>query len=261
MARMPTARWVGPYHDNGKMTQYHIVCLHTIGFGSAPAHQAQFSVAGDGTIYQSRDTLYQSAANYQGNPRIIAIENADYDSTFRWWDKNDGHAVPPFTPAQIESNAQICAWNYHTHGIPLVACPDSKPGSKGIAYHRQGIDGNWADYAYAGRVSGGETWTKYRGKVCPGDRRISQVPQIIARARVLAGLDRKDDMKLLGQQPNSDKVWLGDFMYRRHVEDPVELQGLQFWLQQTGGDPTIHQIQDIRVLGIDVATLTEPPPV
>ena len=188
MARMPGAEWVGPHHSNGTMSRYDVVCLHTI-VGNPPAHAAHFSTRADGHIYQSRDTAYRSAANYNGNHRVIAIENDDHGPEFGSWNVNDGHAVPAFTPDQIEANARICAWAYHVHGIPLVACPDSRPGSRGIAFHRQGINGNWAGYAYGGRASGGEVWTKAAGKVCPGDRRIAQIPQIIARARQLAGLD------------------------------------------------------------------------
>lgn len=196
MARMPGAEWVGPHHDNGTMAKYDIVCLHTI-VGTAPAHAAHFSTRGDGHIYQSRDTAFRSAANLDGNYRVIAIENADRDGAFSPWNTNDGHAVPAFTAQQIEAIARICSWAYFTHGIPLVACPDSRPGSKGIAYHRQGISGNWAGYYYDGVVPGGEVWTASSGKVCPGDRRIAQVPQIIARAREIAGLSvvqRKEDM-------------------------------------------------------------------
>jgi hypothetical protein len=199
MARMAGARWVGPHHDNGKMTRYDVVCLHTI-VGYAPAHAAHFSTHHDGAIDQSRDTVYRSAANLDGNYRVIAIENEDHGPAFGSW---SGSNVPPFTAAQIEANAKICAWAYKTHGIPLVACPNSKPGSRGIAYHRQGIDGNFGSYDYGGRVAGGEVWTKHYGKVCPGDRRISQIPQIIKRARVLAGLE-EDDMQL------SDRVKLTD---------------------------------------------------
>lgn len=263
MARMPGAQWVGPHHDNGTMTRYDVVCLHTI-VGSAPAHAAHFSTAGNGTIFQSRDTAFRSAANFNGNHRVIAIENADRDGSFLPWDINNGHAVPGFTVPQIESIAKICAWAYQQHGIPLVPCPDSRPGSKGIAFHRQGIEGNWAGYAYSGIVPGGEVWTKSKGKVCPGDRRISQIPQIIARARVLAGLNREDDMQnwILAQEANSPRVWLGNLMFRRHVQDEIELAGLQYWLGQTGGNPDVQEgFEDIRVLGVDVATLTTPPPV
>lgn len=168
-----------------------ICCIHTI-VGAAPASAAHFSTNGAGKIWQHRDTIKQSAANYYGNNHIIAIENEDRSAYFPSWDKNDGHAVPGFTNAQIEAIAQICAWANKTHGIPLVQCPDSKRGSRGIAYHRQGIDGNWAGYAYSGRVAGGEVWTTSPGKVCPGDRRIAQIPQIIERARQIVGLGGDD---------------------------------------------------------------------
>lgn len=165
-----------------------IVCLHTI-VGYAPASAAHFSTNAIGKIWQHRDTARQSAANYQGNSHIIAIENEDRGPAFGNWDINDGHDVPGFTAAQIESIAQICAWANKTHGIPLVQCPDSKPGSRGIAYHRQGISSpnNYAGYAYPGRVAGGEIWSTASGKVCPGDRRISQIPKIIERARQIVG--------------------------------------------------------------------------
>lgn len=148
------------------MTAYDIVCIHTI-VGYPPAHQAHFSTGMDGAIFQSRDTIYQSAANYEGNHRIIAIENADMPP--RWTDVRD---LPDFSEAQVESIARILVWCHRTHGIPLVPCPDSRPGSRGIAYHRQGIDGNFAGYAYPGRVPGGEKWSLHFGKVCPTDRRI-----------------------------------------------------------------------------------------
>lgn len=164
-----------------------LVCLHTI-VGSAPASAAHFSTSGLGKIWQHRDTTKQSAANYNGNGHIIAIENEDRGGVFPSWNIKDGHAVPGFTSQQIESIAQICAWANKTHGIPLVQCPNSKRGSRGIAYHRQGISGNWAGYAYSGIVAGGEVWTTSPGKVCPGDRRISQIPQIIERAKQIAGL-------------------------------------------------------------------------
>src|SRR5690606_35036091 len=90
---------------------------------------------------------------------------------------------PALTAAQVEANAKILAWAHKTHGIPLQLAPNSRPGSRGLGYHRQGIDGNWSGYRYGGRVSGGEVWTTSRGKVCPGDRRIDQLPQILARAK------------------------------------------------------------------------------
>jgi hypothetical protein len=188
---MPQARWLGEHSPKTPMQRYDIVCVHTI-VGFAPAHAAHFSVHHDGTIDQSRDTRYRSAANLNGNHRVIAIENEDHGAGFPSWGTNDGHAVPALTAAQVEANAKILAWAHTTHGIPLQLCPNSKPTSRGLAYHRQGIDGNWAGYKYGGRVSGGEVWSTSRGKVCPGDRRIDQLPAILARAKQIVNGD--DDM-------------------------------------------------------------------
>lgn len=217
MARMPEAQWVGEYGST-LMTEASLnkVCLHTI-VGNPPAHAAHFSVRADGHIFQSRDTRFRSAANYYGNDDVIAIENDDHGPEYGPWNVNDGHAVPGYTDAQMWGNAKILAWAYRVHGIPLVQCPDSKDESEGIAYHRQGIDGNfWAEgYAYGGRIAGGEVWSTSRGKVCPGDRRISQQPLIIQRARQLVGLElppaievfeEEDGMKTMYVRGNSEAV-------------------------------------------------------
>ena len=217
MATMPEAIWKG---EKGafRMKRYDVVCIHTI-VGFAPAPAAHFSTAADGRIFQSRDTIFQSAANLAGNHRVIAIENEDHGAAYGDWDTHDGHAVPDFTDAQVEAIAKICAWAAATHDIPLVPCPDSKPSSRGIAYHRQGIDGAFGPFKFPGRVQGGESWTKFDGKVCPGDRRISTLlTQIIPRAVEIAGgipADPKGqtaraeavDM-LVGQDAKTGKLWL-----------------------------------------------------
>lgn len=182
MAKMPGTRWLGE-HGSSLMTRYDIVCIHTI-VGFAPAHAAHFSVHSDGTIDQSRDTRYKSAANLDGNPRIIAIENEDHGSPFPPWSGSD---VPALTLAQVQANAAILRWAHETHGVPLQLCPDSRPTSRGLAYHRQGIDGNFT--TYPGRVAGGEVWSSSRGKVCPGDRRISQRGEILRLAIAMGDED------------------------------------------------------------------------
>lgn len=188
MSRMPGARWKGE-HGSTRMTRYDIVCVHTI-VGYAPAHAAHFSTHADGTIDQSRDTAYRSAANLDGNHRIIAIENEDHGPGFPKWSGSD---VPPLTDAQVEACARILVWAHEEHGVPLQLCPDSRPGSRGLAYHRQGVDGNFEGHRFAGRRTGGEKWSKAFGKVCPGDRRIIQLPLILARAKEIV---EGDDMPL-----------------------------------------------------------------
>jgi len=209
MARMPGAKWSGEHSPRNKMQRYDIVCIHTI-VGYAPAHAAHFSTSGGGTIWQSRDTKYRSAANLNGNHRVIAIENEDHGPAFGSWNTRDGHAVPALTDAQVEANAQILAWAHKTHGVPLQLAPNSRPGSRGLAYHRQGIDGNWSGYAYGGRVSGGEVWTEHRGKVCPGDRRIAQLPAILARAKQIvnggSGMSLNEQIKSYVDKDGKDSV-------------------------------------------------------
>src|SRR5690606_22061452 len=175
------ARWVGE-HGSRLMERYDIVCVHTI-VGYAPAHAAHFSVRWNGEILQSRDTKYRSAANLDGNHRISAIESEDHGPAFGGVPKLPEWV--PLTPAQVAANAKILRWVHETHGVPLQLCPDSRPTSRGLAYHRQGIDGNFnpPTYKYPGRVPGGETWTEHRGKVCPTDARIAQIPEILRLAR------------------------------------------------------------------------------
>jgi hypothetical protein len=118
---------------------------------------------------------------------VIAIENEDIGGPFPLW---NGANVPPLTDAQVEACAAILAWAHQEHGIPLQLCPDSRPESRGLAYHRQGIDGNFGGFLFPGRVEGGEVWTRHFGKVCPGDNRIAQLPEILRLA------SKEDEMPL-----------------------------------------------------------------
>lgn len=182
MARMPKATWLGEHSPGRPMERYDIVCVHTI-VGFAPAHAAHFSTWKNGKIGQSRDTKFRSAANLDGNHRVISIENEDAAQDV------------PLSPEQVEANAQILAWAHRVHGVPLQLCPDSRPGSRGLAYHRQGCDGNFggAGVRFPGRVAGGEKWSTAFGKICPRDKRIEQLPAILARAKEIVN---GDDMAL-----------------------------------------------------------------
>lgn len=197
MARMPGAIWA-PVSDSNtvKGLTADIICVHTI-VGHDPAGAAHFSTGSDGKITQSRDTSVRSSANLDGNYHVIAIENEDIGPEYGNWNTNNGHDVPGFTAAQREAIAQVIAWGCKTHNIPVELIPDSKPGRRGIGYHRQGIDGNYASegYAYGGRVSGGEKWSSSKGKVCPGDRRITElINQIIPRVHEILGGAEANDM-------------------------------------------------------------------
>lgn len=228
MARMPGAEWsplASNWASQPRMRGHNFVCIHTMvgslegtdsyfrwgngaGYDGTESH---YGTGYNGRIEQWQDTAFQAEANLNGNGDVISIENADVGTGFPAWNLNDGSQVPAFTAAQVEAIAHIVAWECspaahagcpttwpcHNDGIPLDLVPDTKPGRRGVAYHRQGID-PW-------RVYGGTLWSSHNGKVCPGDRRIAQIPQIIARAREIMN---GDDMPLSDAdvQKVADKV-------------------------------------------------------
>src|SRR3989304_2012376 len=80
--------------------------------------------------------------------------------------------------------------------------PDSEPGRRGLAYHRQGVD-PW-------RVDGGQRWSTAYGKECPGPTRIRQLSEeIIPRARQISEGDmplESTDVVKVWDSPDSDLV-------------------------------------------------------
>lgn len=62
---------------------------------------------------------------------------------------------------------------------------------------------------------------------------------------------------ILAKEAGGTAVWVGDGLTRRHIADSAELTGLQYWIGQQGGDPTIREgWSDLRVLGTDVTGLS-----
>lgn len=184
-------RWdpLGPQTQD-RMSRHDIVCYHTMvgslagtsasfhadGYGGLESH---FGVGGDGTVLQWQDTDYVAEANAGGNHRLISIETADWgEPQFGKWDTRNSALVPAWTDEQIRALAAITALCCKAYNIPIALVPDSLPSRRGIGYHRLGID-PW-------RVAGGEVWSNARGKACPGDRRIAQIPRVIELARALA---------------------------------------------------------------------------
>ncbi len=141
------------------------------------------------------DTKYQAPANLQGNPTLISLETQGGVGD----DLNN-----PWPATMAKRIAWILAECHRIHGIPLIAMPNSLPGSMGVGYHRLGVD-PW-------RVDGGELWSSAYGKVCPGDARIAQVPGIITLARQLAGSTTGDDVALTPAQEAAiaKAGWLAD---------------------------------------------------
>lgn len=142
-----------------------------------PGTKAHFYVRKDGTICQEIDTAFRSGANLEGNPFYLSVETeggvgADING--------------PWTQAQVESLALLAREAARIEGFPVRQMNSSRAGEQGIGWHRLGIDGNFPAFPniLAGRIQrgGGLKYSKSRGKVCPTDSRIVQIPKIIELA-------------------------------------------------------------------------------
>lgn len=200
MARYPAAKWrpITRYAPGGSAHRPTFTgrrgIAHTAVSNATPSMFSYFNVEGRATPHfyfgehgeceQYIDTEFGSSAVLDGAPTCITFESWDgYGET---WEPGD--PVPPWTPEQVEAIARWVVWCYQEHGIPIVPLPSSLPGTQGFGWHRQGIDGNFPKTGiFAGRVPGGEHWSKSTGKPCPGDARIRQyVDVVIPRALELA---------------------------------------------------------------------------
>lgn len=182
MAVYPGALWrpIARYRPGGSVNRAMTpkrICLHTAVsngsslynyFATPGVAVAHFYVNAQGTVEQYVDTAHQATANLNGNHDIISIET--WDGARVLWDPNTSN-VPPWNPAQVKELKLLLGWLCKTHKIPPVVLPDSKPGRTGVCWHRQGVD------PY--RVAGGETWSKAYGKICPGNKRVAQIPFLL----------------------------------------------------------------------------------
>ena len=213
MAHYPGAVWLPLARDESHqslMARHDVVCLHTMvgslagtdsyfDVGGYSGTESHFGVGGDGTVHQYTDTARTADANLDGNFRVLSIETADMGDPFPKW---SGSNVPPWTDAQLEAISALVAWLCALYEIPADLVPDSRPEHRGIAYHRQGIDGNYPG-PYKGRQGVGEHWSTSTGKTCPGDNRIAQLSSdVIPRVReLLTGDDMAisdDDLAKIG---------------------------------------------------------------
>lgn len=136
--------------------------------------------------------------NPDGSPRFFQYIDLDVqcwatmegNSTLPAWESEGGLGADaevnaePWTENQLQSAAVIYAHLMRTEGAPAQVMPDSRPSSRGLAAHRFGID-PW-------RVSGGEVWSG-PGKLCPGDTKVGQLAEIVARA-VAINANQEDPM-------------------------------------------------------------------
>ncbi len=166
MARYPDALWLPiPENDTQGRSRKTQVILHSaVGPKSLYRYwqregvnvESTLWVALDGDSEQYLDSEVHADANRTANARAISVETADDGNPdqFGW------------TPPQIETLANICAWAHDVHGIPLARC--ASHDAPGIGFHTMwGAPSPWTPVA----------------KTCPGKARIPQFPDVLARAR------------------------------------------------------------------------------
>lgn len=152
------------------------------GFFNSQAAKGVFShfyVTRDGGLEQYQDTRFRASCDLDGNPDTISIEAWDgYPKGYPGYWKNDSD-VPPYNDAQMETLAKVTRQLLHSHpSIPAkLAIDNNRNGtsSHGLSTHRLGVPGYM-------KYSNGLRYSLYPGKVCPGSRRIAQIPEILQEA-------------------------------------------------------------------------------
>lgn len=147
-------------------------------FSNSNSACSHFYVAKDGTVEQYIDTTYRSASDMHGNDSTISVETAGGVTN------PDGE---PWTSAQVDALVNLWKWARDTHGIKNQVAKNTQTNdnSAGLSWHRLGVEGNFAGRGGILENSfkpGGIKYSSARGKVCPGDAKILQIPGIWERA-------------------------------------------------------------------------------
>jgi len=116
---------------------------------------SHFGTGKGGALYQWVDTKDRAWAQANGNRDWISVEN-------------EGQGGEALTSAQMDKCAAVLAWAHKTHGVPLQLAKSTS--DKGLAYHALGGSG------WGGHLS------------CPGSKIVAQLPEILKRAKALAGV-------------------------------------------------------------------------
>lgn len=135
---------------------------------------SHFYVAKDGTVEQYIDTKYRSAADLHGSDSTISVET------------QGGVRDPegePWTAAQVTALVALWKWARDAHDIKNQVAKNTQTNdnSAGLSWHRLGVEGNFAGRKGILAISykpGGIKYSSARGKICPGDAKILQIPGI-----------------------------------------------------------------------------------
>lgn len=205
--KIPSAKWrpIARNFTNRRRIRTRGVILHTTASKKATSMFGWFSnvaarassnlhIADDGTIEQ-----------YVDLDKIAWTTGAASDTTIGIETQGDG--TDPWTDAQLDALEDTLVHICRRYGIPARQMTSSRASEQGIGWHRLGVDGHFpATGILRGRNQrgGGESWSSSRGKVCPGDARIKQIPALVDAVA--------DRLALTGDQLDTDGV-LGPLSY------------------------------------------------
>ena len=191
--KYPGAKWrpIKRNFTDRKRARTDGIILHVTASTAASQHDwfnnpaadasSHLHIALDGTVEQYVDLDKIAWTSGDGSARTIGIETA-------------GTGSGSWTKAQLDALEDALVWLCERYRVPVRLMESSRSTERGIGWHRLGIDGNFpASGLLAGRTQrgGGEKWSKSRGKVCPGDARIRQIPALVER---VAARLTEDDM-------------------------------------------------------------------
>lgn len=147
-------------------------------FSNSNSACSHFYVNRNGEVEQYIDTAFRSASDMNGNDSTISVETAGGVSNVNG---------EQWTDAQVEALAKLWKWARDTHGIrnQVAKNTQTNENSEGLSWHRLGVEGNFSGRGGILETSykpGGIKYSSARGKECPGDAKILQVPGIWEQA-------------------------------------------------------------------------------
>lgn len=166
MARMPGAKWrpIPRNYTDGGQESVRGVVVHimagtyngTDSWFRNPAARASshFGTSKAGALCQWVDTADRAWAQADGNRDWLSVEN-------------EGKGGDELTDAQLDRCAEVLAWAHDKYGVPLKVADG--PSDRGLGYH----------------AMGGKAWGNHPS--CPGSKIVKQLPQIVTRAKKIAG--------------------------------------------------------------------------
>lgn len=203
-----------PRHNRVAIARYRRVNLHVAvsngyslyGHFAKAAVCSHFYVRDSGVVEQYIDTRFMSKADYHGNDSTISIETEGGVTNVN---------SEEWTDEQVIAIVQLWMWLRKTHDIEnrIATGTNTTAASEGLSWHRLGVQGNFAGRpGLASKSYGGIKYSLSKGKECPGDAKINQIPEIFALSNgdlkpVASKPSRPAPVKVPTTKPTATKMW------------------------------------------------------